>query len=415
MLQSQLFAKTLREAPRGAEAPSHKYLVRGDFISQLASGIYRLLPLGWRVYKKIENIIDQEMKTIGGQRILLTTLQPKSLWQESGRWNNIEPPLFKLKDIHGKQLALASTHEEDITDLVRRRVATYKDLPFSLYQIQNKFRNETRATGGLLRVREFIMKDLYSFHTSREDLVKYYNKVKIAYSKIFKRCGFKAFLVEADPGTIGGKLSYEFMVLSKLGEDKVFICKNCGYAANQEVIKATKKCPKCSKNTLEKKSSIELGHLFYLGTKYSKILKATFLDKDEKTKPIIMGCYGIGLGRLMASIVEVFHDEKGIIWPESVAPYKVHLLSIGKDKEVAKKSQVLYNELIKQNIDVLYDDRKESPGVKFADSDLIGIPIRLVVSKKTLEKSSVEVKRRDQKKTRLVKTKDLIKQLKNNV
>lgn len=408
MRQSQLFTKTKKQAPKGAETISHKYLVRGDFVDQLAAGIYSFLPLGWRVHEKIRGIIREEMDNLGGQELNLPSLIPQSFWEETGRWRTIDPPLFKIKDRHQKQFGLGPTHEEVITGLVRKRVESYQDLPLYLYQIQNKFRNEMRATSGLLRVREFIMKDLYSFSVSEKEALGFYQKAKTAYGKIFKRCGLEAIAVEADSGTIGGSLSHEFMLISETGEDKIVVCSKCDYGANLEKAGQIKECPQCQAK-LEEKNGIEIGHTFFLGIKYSQAMKAEFTDQEGKKKPIVMGCYGIGLGRLMASIVEVSHDEQGIIWPESIAPYQIHLLDLNEKK----RADQLYKELQKNNLEVLYDDRDKSPGEKFAEADLIGIPIRLVISEKTLAKDSVELKRRDSKETKMAKIKDLIAKLDN--
>ena len=403
MYYSKLFGKTLKKPPKGAEAISHQYLVKGGFIDQLSAGIYSFLPLGWRVHRKIENIIREEMNKINGQEIFLPTLQPKSLWQESKRWDNMDPPLFVLKDRHQKEYALGSTHEEVITDLVRRFVKSYKDLPLYLYQIQNKFRNETRSTGGLLRVREFMMKDLYSFHTDKKDLDNYYEKVLDAYKKIFTRCGFVVKVVEASSGSIGGDVSHEFMMLCSTGEDKILYCPQCDFATSKETLE---KCPHCQ-SKLQSGRAIENGHVFKLGTKYSQSMGAYFIDGKGEKKLIWMGCYGIGLGRLMASMVEANHDERGIIWPKLVSPFDVHLIDLTKDKKQAEK---VYEELKKAKIDVLYDDRNDvSAGVKFADADLIGIPVRLVVSEKTGEK--VEYKERNSQKTELLSLEQVIKKL----
>jgi prolyl-tRNA synthetase len=403
MYYSKLFGKTLKKPPKGAEAISHQYLAKGGFIDQLSAGIYSFLPLGWRVHRKIENIIREEMNKINGQEIFLPTLQPKSLWQESKRWDNMDPPLFVLKDRHQKEYALGSTHEEVITDLVRRFVKSYKDLPIYLYQIQNKFRNETRSTGGLLRVREFMMKDLYSFHTDRKDLDNYYEKVLDAYKKIFTRCGFVVKVVEASSGSIGGDISHEFMMLCSTGEDKILYCPQCDFATSKE---ALDKCPHCQ-SKLQSGRAIENGHVFKLGNKYSQSMGAYFIDGKGEKKLIWMGCYGIGLGRLMASMVEANHDEQGIIWPQTVSPFDVHLIDLAKDKKQAEK---VYEELEKKNVEVLYDDRDDvSAGVKFADADLIGIPFRLVVSEKTGEK--IEYKERNSQKTELLSLEQVIKKL----
>lgn len=409
MRQSQLFFKTKKETPKETDVISHKFLTRGDFIEQTISGVYRFLPLGFRVLKKIEEIIRQEMTAIGAQEIFLPALQNKKLWLETNRWDTIDPPLFKLEDRHQKETALGSTHEEEITDIVRNRIKSYQDLPFSLFQIQDKFRNEMRATGGLLRTREFLMKDLYSFHANEKDLVKFYEKVKKSYFRIFKRCGLKTICVEASSGTIGGELSQEFMVLAESGEDKILICEKCGCGANIEKTGRIKNCLKC-KSKLFQFSSIELGHIFNLGTKYSHAMKANFRDKNGKEKPIIMGCYGIGLPRLMATIVEVHRDEKGIIWPKEVAPFQAHLIRIENSDRVKALTEKLYKDLQKEKIEVLYDDRTDiTPGEKFAECDLIGIPIRIVISEKTSEKKCAEIKKRKEKKTKLIKINQIIK------
>jgi prolyl-tRNA synthetase len=407
MRQSQLFTKTLRSDPKDAQTISHKLLVRAGYINQLTSGVWSLLPLGWRVYKKIENIIREEMNAIDGQEVFLPTLQPKELWQETGRWETIDPPLFKVKDRHDKWLCLGSTHEEVITDLARQYIQSYKDLPLAVYQIQNKFRNEMRPTGGLLRTREFVMKDLYSFHTSEEDLDKYYQKVVEAYHNIYKRCQLKSIAVEASSGSIGGTSSHEFMILADSGEDKILVCEKKDWGINLEIGRGQNKCPLCG-GKLELKNAIEAGHTFKLGTLYSQKMGANFMDKDGRQKPIVMGCYGIGLQRLMATIVEVHHDEFGIIWPKSVAPYDVHLVGLDlEDKKVAKLAEEVYQKLIKAKIEVLYDDRLESAGVKLKDADLIGIPVRLVVSQKTREK--IEYKGRAEKSVKFLTIKQITK------
>ena len=410
MRQSQLFCKTKKETPKDAKVISHKLLVRGDFIEQTISGVYRFLPLGFRVLKKIEKIIREEMLNLGAQEVLLPTLQDKKLWLETNRWQTIDPPLFKLLDRHQKETALGPTHEEEMVDIVRKKVKSYQDLPFSLFQIQNKFRNEIRASGGLLRQREFLMKDLYSFHSDKKDLINFYNKVKNSYFKVFKRCELKGHYVEASSGTIGGELSHEFMVVAESGEDRILICQKCGYGVNIEKLsERIKKCPKC-RGRLEKKNSIEVGHIFYLGTKYSKAMSANFKDQDGKEKPILMGCYGIGLPRLMATIVEIHHDEKGMIWPKEVAPFQLHLIKIENSPKVKLATEKLYNDLTKETIEVLYDDRLDkSAGEKFADCDLIGIPMRLVISERTLKQNCAELKRRSEKKTKLIKINEVKK------
>jgi len=403
MYQSQLFAKTKKEVPKKAEVISYNLLARADFIEQTISGVYRFLPLGFKVLKKITEIIRKEMQNLGGQEVYLPTLQDKKLWLETNRWQTIDPPLFKLRDRHKKETALGSTHEEEITDIVRKRVKSYQDLPLYLFQIQDKFRNEMRVSGGLLRTKEFSMKDLYSFHTTEKDLINFYNKVKKSYFKIFKKCALSALCVQASSGSIGGELSQEFMVTTEVGEDTVLICKKCAFAANIEKIGKAKKCPKC-KSVLDKKRAIEIGHIFNLGTKYSKALKANFIDKNGRIQPIVMGCYGIGLPRLMAAVVEISHDEKGIIWPKTITPFDVHLIQIENTKKVKESSEKTYRDLQKAGIEVLYDDRKaKTPGEKFADADLIGIPLRIVVSERTLKQNCLELKQREKTKIQLVR------------
>lgn len=410
MKQSKLFNKTLKKAPKAAEIASHKLLLRADFISQLASGIYTFLPLGYRVHQKIENIVRQEMNSIGGQEIFMPSLQPKELWQKTGRWVNMDPPLFKLRDRHRKEFALGSTHEEVITDLVKDKIQSYKDLPLALYQIQNKFRNEMRFTGGLLRAREFVMKDLYSFHTDAKDLEKFFNKVLKVYDRIYNRCGLKAVKSEASGGVFTKEKTYEFQILSEIGEDRIIYCEKCNWAMNLEErgAKLLKKCPECNGKVV-KKNSIEVGHTFRLGTKYSKDLNLYFKDKKGENRLVTMGCYGIGIGRLMATVVEINHDDKGIIWPKEMSPFQIHLIQIGDNKKVKQAAEKVYRDLQNKGVEVLYDDRTDkTAGEKFAEADLIGIPIRLVVSEKTLKTNSIEIKERKKMKTIMIHSSQIL-------
>lgn len=410
MRYSSLFGKTLRKVPVGAEAVSQKLLAKGGFIDRpLAAGIYSFLPLGWRVHGKIAQIIREEIEKIGGQEVFLPSLQPKRIWVESGRWDKMDPPLLTLKDRHQKEYALAPTHEEVMTGLAARFIKSYRDLPLYLYQIQNKFRNEMRATGGLLRTREFMMKDLYSFHEDEKDLDDYYQKVFKAYLKIFKRCGFEAFPVEAESGSMGGEVCHEFMMVCPNGEDKVVVCPKCDWAGNVEAVGEKKACPRCQAKTKTVRG-VENGHIFKLGTLYSEKLGAYFTNRRGDKKPVVMGCYGIGLGRLLATIVESSHDEKGIIWPKEVAPCKVHLISVAPSD--VRSADKVYETLLKAGIEVLYDDREEaSAGVKFADADLIGLPVRLVVSSESGKK--IEWKERGKKKTELLSSDQLLARLKS--
>lgn len=407
MRYSKLFGQTQKTAPKEAQALSHQLLIRAGFIDRsLAAGIYTLLPLGWRVFKKIENIIREEINAINGQELFMPSLHPKALWQETKRWQTYDPPLFKLKDRHQREYCLAPTHEEVVTDLARRFIKSYQDLPKSLYQIQNKFRNEMRPTGGLLRTREFMMKDLYSFHASQEDLDQYYGLVVKTYLKIFKKCGLEVKVLEADSGAIGGTGSHEFGFLCPTGEDKIYACQHCPFAANIETTGSIAACPKCQ-NAIVVSRCIENGHTFKLETLYSGKMKAEFTDKSGQNQPLWMGCYGIGLGRLLATIVETHHDQRGIIWPKSVAPFQAHLIDLTK----TDSAQKIYDQLTAAGLEVLFDDRPEiSIGEKFADADLIGCPYRLVVSSKTGRK--IELKKRNQTKTQLSTIETIIRKFK---
>jgi prolyl-tRNA synthetase len=547
---SKLFGKTLKEIPAEADTLSHQLLLRTGMIQQLAAGVYSYLPLGWRVLRKIEQIIREEMDKAGGQELMLPTLQPFELWEKSGRYPSFGKTLFTVTDRREHTLVLGPTHEEIITELVRRCVQSYRDLPLLLYQIQNKFRDEPRPRGGLLRVREFIMKDLYSFHTDEADLDRCYQEMIQAYKNVYSRCGLPAVVVEADSGAIGGKESHEFMLIAETGEDEIIYCSNCAYAANIEKARSIKPkletktplpleelstpniktieevanfvgvpasqtlkavfyssdteivfvvirgdldvnetkvknllkcselrlatenevkaaglvagsaspigikgikivaddsinsgsnfvagankpdthlknvnyprdfktdliadiaiarpgddCPKCN-GKLQSSHGIEVGHVFKLGTFLSEKLGAFFLDRNSVSQPIIMGTYGIGLGRLLAAAVEQNHDDKGIIWPTAIAPYHIYFCPLRlENHDVAEAAEKLYQNLTRKNLEVLFDDRDESPGVKFNDADLLGIPLRLTLSPRTLESQSIEIKWRKEKQTELV-------------
>lgn len=410
MLQSELFTRTLKEIPKDEKSINAQLLLRGGFIYKEMAGAYTYLPLGLRVLRKIENIIREEMEMIGGREILMTIFQPKKLWEETGRWSKeMGKVMYKCKE-DGKEIGLGPTHEEMLTDIIRHYLKSYTELPLYLYQIQTKFRKEPRARSGLLRGREFNMKDLYSFHSSQGDFKKYYQKVTQAYLRIFKRCGLEAIITEASGEGFTKEYTHEFQVLTEGGEDTIVCCSRGDFSQNKEItkFKEGQKCPKC-KSILKEGKSIEVGNIFPLGTKYSKAMNAFFVDKDSKRKLIIMGCYGIGLSRIMGTIVEVHHDQNGIIWPKTVAPFQIHLIQIENSKKVKKASQKLYQDLQKQGVGVLYDDREEkSAGEKFADSDLIGIPYRIVISERTLKKNCLEIKKRGEKKTRLVKIKQIL-------
>jgi prolyl-tRNA synthetase len=555
---SKLFGKTQREIPAEADTISHQLLLRAGMIRQVAAGVYSYLPLAWRVLRKIENIIREEMDNAGGQELRMPTLQPLELWQESGRDLAFGQGLFTLSDRRDRKLALGPTHEEVITELVRYNVQSYRDLPLLLYQIQTKFRDEPRPRGGLIRVREFTMKDLYSFDTDEEGLDQSYHKMLQAYQNIYTRCDLPTLLVEADSGAIGGKDSHEFMVVAESGEDEIIHC-SCGYAANAEKAESDKGrvengdllaieevatpgmatieevagflkiprnrtlkavfyiadgqlifvvirgdlevneiklrntlgctelrmaaetevieagivagaaspigirgikviaddsitttanlvagankpdthlknvnyprdfradlvtdiakasagdvCPECG-GQLSSSHGIEVGHIFKLGTSISQKLGASFIDRNGASHPIVMGCYGIGLGRLLAAAIEQNHDDKGIIWPLAIAPYHIYLCPLYlENPEVAVAAENLYTELAALGLEVLFDDREESPGVKFNDADLLGIPIRVTISPRTLEKDSVEVKWRSEKEAQLAPLKEAASRL----
>lgn len=404
MLQSQLFTKTLKSVSKDEQSTNAKLLERGGFIYKNSAGIYTYLPLGYLVLNKIANIIREEMNAIGGQQMFMPALVEKKYLDDTKRWDvNVG---FKLEE---GNFVLGWTHEEVLTEIVTKYVSSYKDLPFYAYQIQTKFRNEPRAKSGLLRGREFMMKDLYSFHTTEDDLWKYYEQVKQAYSKIFERCGLKAVYTVAAGGDFTVSNTHEFQVLAEVGEDKVLVCENCDYAENGEIskLKVGDKCPTCGKGKIVEKRGIEVGNIFPLGTKYSEAFNLQYLDKSGKKHFVVMGSYGIGLGRVMGAVVEVYHDEQGIIWPESLAPFAIHLLDLG-----GRQGKKVYETLRKAGIEVLYDDRDESAGVKFADSDLIGIPWRVVVSEKTEKQGKVELKKRGEEKAELVSVEGLIAKIK---
>lgn len=555
MRYSKSFAKTQKEIPKDVTIKSHEFLVRGGFIHQVAAGLYDFLPMGFKVLMKIDQIIKEELAKKGVEHLLMPFVHPASLWRESGRYDKIEV-LLKFTTQHGTDCVLAPTHEETITELARKFINTYKDLPVILNQNQWKYRDELRATGGLLRTREFLMQDAYSFDRDKKGLDVSFKKISDAYHAIFERIGVNVIVVTADSGTMGGTDSEEFMILSEVGEDKIFACDKCKYRANGE--KATSKvqafpqdekmkpmkkietkgvigveglakflkvdvphttktilfqadsdvvavmirgdfdinetklarhlkcnklnlateatvkevtgakvgyagpvglpkeikivadltckgrinfeaganetdfhnlnvnferdfptpefvdlreardgdgCPVCKNGKLKVLNAIEAGHVFKLGTAYSETMKAYFADEDGKNKPLVMGCYGIGISRLVSSIVEASHDGNGIVWPKNVAPFQIHLVSLGNDEKVVKAADALYENL--KNYEVLYDDRNESAGVKLKDADLIGIPLRLVVSLRTLEKGGVEWKERAGNESKIVKNAEL--------
>jgi len=401
MKQSQLFGKTLREAPKDEISINAKLLERGGFIYKNSAGIYSYLPLGWRVLSKIADIIRKEINAIGGQEMFMPALVEKKYMEPTGRWNLDVGYFAKNKEDKEPNFVLGWSHEEILTAIASKFISSYKDLPFAAYQIQTKFRHEARAKSGLLRGREFMMKDLYSFHDSEANLNEYYIKVTEAYHKIFERCGLKAVFTLASGGVFTNKFTHEFQVLADIGEDTIYMCSKCKYAENKEITKLHDGggCPKC-KGNIEEKKSIEVGNIFNQGTKYSEALGLYFIDESGNKKPVIMGAYGIGLSRVIGAIVEIYNDNKGIIWPESVAPFKIHFINLSSEKN---KAGEIYKTLLDKGVEVLYDDRDDkSAGEKFADADLIGIPTRLVISEKTLSKNSLEIKQRNSNEVSLI-------------
>ncbi|MCX7881159.1 MAG: His/Gly/Thr/Pro-type tRNA ligase C-terminal domain-containing protein [Patescibacteria group bacterium] len=414
MLYSHLFGKTKKEVKK-YDSISHQLLTQAGFIDQIAAGIYNLLPLGKRVLAKIENIIREEMNKIGAQELEMPLLHPKTFWETTDRWQTVDV-LFKTKSQYGQEYALAPTHEETITPLVKKFLKSYRDLPLALYHITKKFRDEPRPKSGILRGREFGMKDLYSFHQDKNGLKNFYQTVIKAYLKIFKRCGFNNVkITEASGGSFTKKYSHEFNVITPAGEVNLIYCQKCSFAQNIEISQLDPKknqCPKCRSN-LKIDKAIEIGNIFDLGTRFSQAFNLIFIDKNGEKKFPVMGCYGIGTTRIIGAIVEISHDDRGIIWPKNIAPYQAHLIGLDlKDKDVKNNCDKIYNQLLKDEVEVLFDDREEATaGEKFADADLIGIPVRLVVSKKTGKK--IEYKKRGEKETKLLALKDIINQIKN--
>ncbi len=566
MRYSEYFIYTIKEDQKEATIRSHNLLLRGSFICKLASGIYNYLPLGWRVLKKVSDIVREELDKEGAIELLMPSIQPAELWMESGRWQEYGKELLRIKDRSGRDFVYGPTHEEVVTDIVRRFVKSYKELPVNLYHIQTKFRDEMRPRFGLMRGREFIMKDAYSFDASEEGMNESYDKMRRAYAAIFRRCGLEFRVVEADTGTIGGKDSEEFMVLSDTGEDELVFCDSCEYAANveramsvtqddagevrllekvytpgrrtiEEVcgflgidtsfsakalvyknerdklycflvegddslnetkakritgsvelvklsdeemeelgfrrgyigpvgiknseitfvcdIRLTKRnslvvgandedhhyvgakigrdfhpdiiadlrdvkegeiCPRCGRGRLRKTRGIEVGHIFKLGDKYSRSMNATFLDRGGKQRYYLMGCYGIGIGRTAQAAVEQWNDDDGIIWPISIAPFEVELISLDAgDEKIVEYCDSLHNELEKVGFEVLYDDRNERAGVKLKDADLIGIPVRIIVGKKNFSNGVVEISLRRDRKRKLIGKGNVVDAVKENL
>ncbi len=404
--------KPEKSAPKDADTVNHKYLVQGGFVRQLMAGVYTYLPFGLRVLRKIENIVREEMDAIGGEEILMPMLHPAEIWKKTGGWDSIDV-LFKLKSRTDRDYALGQSQEEVVTPTMREFIKSYRDLPRIPYHIQWKFRDELRSKSGIMRGREFLMKDMYSFHVDQDDFDRFYAIAKKAYLKVFSRMGLDAKVTEASGGAFTEKISYEFEVLTDAGEVNILYCDACEFCVNVDDIttyKAGDKCPKCGNSTLKPSVAAEVGNVFDLGQKYSKAfdLKVA-LGNGESIYPI-MGCYGIGISRTMGVIVEKFHDDKGIIWPMNVAPFRVHLVDI----KAGEKAEQLYDSLSKAGVEVLWDDRDISAGQKFVDADLIGCPYRILISERSIAAGGVEFKLRTQEETKIVPLDEIINLVRND-
>ena len=425
MKASHLILGTQRENPADAEIISHQLMIRAGLVRQVSSGIYNWLPIGKKVLQKVENIIRKEMNIAGAQEILMPMVQPASLWEESGRIDQYGQELLVFLDRHENKFCLGPTHEEIITDLCKNLLTSYKQLPVTLYQIQTKFRDEIRPRFGVMRSREFLMKDAYSFDLDKESLDQSYSVMKEAYKKIFDSLGLDYRIVKADSGAIGGSDSEEFHVLADSGEDLLAFSDKSEYAINAELQTELQngqdpnslegKPSPDGKGLLKLKKGIEVGHIFKLGRKYSEILNLRIQGENNDIHPE-MGCYGIGASRIVAAAIEQNHDEKGIIWPKALAPFEVALVEVNpkKKEEIKEKSSEIYNLLKENDIDILWDDREKRPGVKFTDMEVTGIPLTIIIGERTLETGEIEIKKRQDEKPQLVSHQNLISTVKTN-
>ena len=404
MLFSKLLLPTLKDAPKEAEVISHKLMLRAGMVRKVASGIYTWLPLGLKVLRKIENIVREEMDASGAQEVLMPMVQPKELWNETNRWEKMGPELLRIKDRHERDFCLGPTHEEVITDLIRNNVKSYKELPLNIYQIQTKFRDEVRPRYGVMRGREFLMKDSYSFNIDEACLQSTYVTMRNTYKNILERIGLDYKIVAADSGAIGGDTSEEFHVLAETGEDTIAISSESEFAINTELLlkegedisSLEGKPSPDGKGTIQIKKGIEVGHIFQLGKVYAEDMKANVLNNEGKASTLHMGCYGVGVSRLVAAAIEQNNDDKGIIWPHSISPFDINIIAIGyeKDQQIAEASIKLYKDLQEMGYEVLLDDRKDGYGTKMKDSELIGIPLNIVIGKQYIETNEVELKSR---------------------
>lgn len=408
--QSSLFTKIAREVDKEEVSLNAQLLSRAGYVDKLMAGVYSFLPLGIRVLTKIENIIRQEMNSLGANEILMPALQPKEPWAQTGRWETVDI-LFRFKGAGDRDLTLGPTHEEIVTPLVGKQIQSYRDLPIAAYQVQTKFRNEARAKSGLLRGREFRMKDMYSFHTSQADLDQFYEKVIDAYRRVFDRCGIgHKTLLTAASGGMFSKFSHEFQTLTESGEDIVYLHPDQNLAINRElfelpdILKELNLIDASGKvREMKECKAIEVGNIFKLGTRFSDSFKLSYLDENRQRQPVVMGCYGMGPSRLMGAVVECLSDSAGLVWPREIAPFSVHLISLARTAEEQQYAENINTTLLRNGIEVLFDDRLDvRAGEKFAESDLLGLPLRVVVSPKTLAQNSVELKLRTSKDATLI-------------
>jgi len=407
MFWSKIFIPTLKDSPQDAEVISHQLMLRAGMIRKVASGIYTWLPLGLIVLRNIENIVREEMNASGAQEVLMPMVQPKELWEETKRWDKMGSELLRIKDRHDREFCLGPTHEEVITDLIRNNVKSYKELPLNIYQIQTKFRDEIRPRYGVMRGREFLMKDSYSFNLDEDSLQETYLTMRNTYKKILERIGLEYKIVKADSGAIGGEVSEEFHVLAENGEDTIAISDASEFAINTELllkegedINSLEGQPSPDGNgKIVIKKGIEVGHIFQLGKLYTEAMQVNVQSQEGRAVDLFMGCYGIGVSRLVAAAIEQHHDDRGIIWPESIAPFEVNIVAIGytKDMKIADAANELCATLESIGYKVIVDDRKDGYGTKMKDAELIGIPINIIIGNKFLENGEVELKHRNGK------------------
>jgi prolyl-tRNA synthetase len=406
MKQSQLFTKTRREAPKDEVSLNAQLLIRAGFVYKVMAGVYAYTPLGLRVLENIKQIVREEMNALGGQELIMTNLQRRDTWEVTGRWSDEAVDVwFKTKLQDGVELGLAWSHEEAIMEMMEQFVASYKDLPVSVYQFQTKLRNELRAKSGIMRGREFVMKDMYSLHASKEDMDQYYDRVIEAYKKIYDRLGIGAetFVTFASGGAFT-KFSHEFQTLCTAGEDTLYVNSDRSVAVNEEVLDDATTELRVDKATLSPMTSAEVGNIFKFGTEKSEKMRISFKDAEGKQQPIYLASYGIGITRVMGVIVEKFADEKGMVWPEAIAPFRAHLISLGADGAAEK----VYEELISAGIETLFDDRDASAGEKFSDADLMGMPYRITLGKRSLERGVVEIQKRTSDDMEEVRLEDVV-------